>query len=138
MYQNILVPVDLAHKEVVAPMIAAAKALSGKNAKMTLLYVTPEIPAIVSAELPAGSAAKAKAAVEAQLRQVASENGAPEDAQTLTGTGRPYHNILDTVEEAGIDLIVIASHQPEFADYLLGSVAAKVVRHAPCSVHVIR
>ena len=38
----------------------------------------------------------------------------------------------------GVDCIVIASHKPELVDYLLGSTAARVVRHAPCSVHVMR
>ncbi len=58
--------------------------------------------------------------------------------KTATSIGRPHHKILETVSQEGVDLIVIASHQPEFSDYLLGSVAAKVVRRAPCSVHVIR
>ena len=47
-------------------------------------------------------------------------------------------DILDFANEAGVDLIVIASHDPGLADYLLGSVAARVVRHAHCSVFVTR
>ena len=35
-------------------------------------------------------------------------------------------------------MIVIASHDPGLVDYLLGSVAARVVRHAHCSVLVTR
>jgi nucleotide-binding universal stress UspA family protein len=41
-------------------------------------------------------------------------------------------------EEKGADLIIIASHRPGLKDYFLGSTAAKVVRHAKCSVLVIR
>ena len=38
----------------------------------------------------------------------------------------------------GVDLIIVASHRPGLQDYFLGSTAAKVVRHAKCSVLVIR
>jgi len=41
-------------------------------------------------------------------------------------------------QEKGVDLIIIASHRPGLQDYFLGSTAAKVVRHAKCSVLVIR
>ncbi len=138
MYKNILVPVDLAHKETASAMIEDALALAAEDAKMTLLYVMPEIPGIVAAHLPAGTADEAKARAEAQLRQLAEDNGAPSNVEALTSVGPPYHNILETAASDKVDLIVIASHQPELSDYLLGSVAAKVVRHAPCSVHVIR
>lgn len=36
------------------------------------------------------------------------------------------------------DTIVIASQDPVFVDCLIGSVAAKVVRHTHCSVQVFR
>jgi nucleotide-binding universal stress UspA family protein len=36
------------------------------------------------------------------------------------------------------DLIVLAAHRPELKDYLLGPNASRVVRHAKCSVYVIR
>ena len=36
------------------------------------------------------------------------------------------------------DLIVMASHRPELKDYLIGPNAARVVRHADCSVQVVR
>ncbi len=46
--------------------------------------------------------------------------------------------ILKAVEETGCDLIVMASHRPALKDYLLGPNAARVVRHANCSVLVVR
>ncbi|MDH3475684.1 MAG: universal stress protein [Rhodospirillales bacterium] len=36
------------------------------------------------------------------------------------------------------DLIITGSHKPNVSDYLLGSNAARVVRHASCSVFVVR
>ncbi len=32
----------------------------------------------------------------------------------------------------------LTAHRPEMDDYLLGSHAARVVRHAPCSVFIVR
>ena len=51
---------------------------------------------------------------------------------------RPYHEILEEAGEIKADLIVMASHRPGFATYLMGSNATYVVRHARCSVLVIR
>ncbi|MBT8411941.1 MAG: universal stress protein, partial [Octadecabacter sp.] len=44
----------------------------------------------------------------------------------------------DFATDNSIDCIIMASHQPGLEDYFLGSTAARVVRHAKCSVHVIR
>ena len=52
--------------------------------------------------------------------------------------GHPYKTILEVAQEKNADLIIVASHQPGFQDYFLGSTAAKVVRHATCSVLVVR
>lgn len=138
MYMNVLVPIDLAHKEQAGAMIRTALATSGDDARMTLLFVMPEIPPVLGLELPAGSAEQAQANAEEQLRELAQSNGAPQWTNIVTQVGRPHHKILEVAEQRGIDLIVMASHQPGLADYLLGSVAANVVRHAKCSVHVMR
>src|SRR5215471_18700854 len=49
-----------------------------------------------------------------------------------------YAEILGAAEEAEADLIVVGSHQPAMKDYLLGTNAARLVRHARCSVLVAR
>ena len=52
--------------------------------------------------------------------------------------GSPSPVILDEAEERDIDLIIIASHHPGIKDYLMGSTASRVVRHADCSVLINR
>ncbi len=53
--------------------------------------------------------------------------------------GRPPEVILDFAEAHGIDLIVMASHgRSGLERLLLGSVAAKVMRSAPCPVLIVR
>ena len=46
--------------------------------------------------------------------------------------------ILAAAEERNADLIVIASHRPGLQQFLLGSTASRVVRHATCTVFVKR
>lgn len=54
-------------------------------------------------------------------------------------TGIPATEILREAKEGGYDLIVIGSHgRTGLAHTFLGSVAEKVLRHAPCPVLVVR
>lgn len=58
--------------------------------------------------------------------------------QHIVSLGTVYQEILVAAETIGADLIVMASHRPELKDYLLGPNSARVVRHARCSVLVVR
>ena len=49
-----------------------------------------------------------------------------------------YDEILGQAKEAGADLIIVGSHRPAMKDYLLGTNAGRVVRHASCSVLIAR
>lgn len=51
----------------------------------------------------------------------------------------PSTNIIDAAKGEGCDLIVLGHRSKTGIDrYLIGSVAARVVEHAPCSVLVVR
>ena len=52
--------------------------------------------------------------------------------------GSVYNEVLEEADGTGTDLIVVGSHRPTMATYLLGSNAAAIVRHATCSVLVVR
>ena len=52
--------------------------------------------------------------------------------------GSPWQSICDAARNLRADLIVIGSHGYSGFDRLLGTTAAKVVNHAPCSVLVVR
>ena len=53
-------------------------------------------------------------------------------------SGGVYHELLREATEWRADLIVVGSHRPVMSDYLLGSNAKTIVRHAQCSVLVVR
>lgn len=53
--------------------------------------------------------------------------------------GVPWSAIVETLDEPEFDLAVMGTHgRTGVARFLLGSVAEKVVRHAPCSVLAVR
>jgi len=52
--------------------------------------------------------------------------------------GSIYKEALRFAREVGAELIVVGAHKPELKDYLLGPNASQIVRHATCSVWVVR
>ena len=58
--------------------------------------------------------------------------------QHIVGEGNVYEVILSIADKINTDVIAVAAHRPELKDYLLGPNAARVVRHAKCSVMVVR
>jgi nucleotide-binding universal stress UspA family protein len=61
------------------------------------------------------------------------------DIETKTIDGNPRVTIIEEAENWGADLIVVGSHGRGFwGRMFLGSVSDAVVKHAPCSVLVVR
>jgi universal stress protein G/universal stress protein F len=58
--------------------------------------------------------------------------------KSIVRNGVVFDEVVSQAKQSGVDAIVMASAKPKFRSYLLGSNAAKVVRHAPCSVFVVR
>ena len=139
MIRKILVPIDVSADDPGKEAIALAKELAaGHYAKIALLTVRETVPGYVMSELPSGFEEKIMADIAAKLKEIAAKNEIPDSAERLIRHGHPAQQILDTAKEIDADMIVIASHDPGVADYFIGSVAARVVRHAHCSVLVVR
>jgi nucleotide-binding universal stress UspA family protein len=139
MIKSVLVPVDLAQTDAGAASIVLARDVAEKyGSTLTLLHVVEKVPAFIQAQLPAGAHAKAIDDAKTRLDAFAAEHGLAGSVELVTREGSPATEILEFANEARSDMIVIASHDPGLADYLLGSVAARVVRHAHCSVLVVR
>ncbi|TCP44192.1 universal stress protein [Rhodovulum marinum] len=135
MYSNILVPVAVDHGPHLDDVLALARRLRNTDGKITVLTVAEAIPPYVSQYLPADQEARTRAAIHDDLK------GELEDAPDIeirVITGHAGMTIVDYAERHDVDCIVMHSHRPGLKDYFLGSTAARVVRHAPCSVHVIR
>lgn len=136
MYKTILLPIDLAHPEKGKAILDIAKKLGVKGTRFTLINVIEDIPAYVAIELPGGSIKKMGENAHKELKGVA--KAANISANIEVRSGNPASSILSAAEAMAADLIIVASHKPGLQDYLLGSTASRIVRHAKCSVLVIR
>lgn len=59
--------------------------------------------------------------------------------EVLIDIGDPYEQLTQIASQRAVDLIVIATHGRTGLKHLvLGSVAEKIIRHAPCPVFVVR
>lgn len=135
MYQHILVPVSFEDNPNVTQAVALARKLLSKGGRITLLHVMEQIPAYAVNYVPEGFHDEAKSAIVASMADMA---GDMEDLRCIVVEGHSGRTILDWAGQNATDMIVIASHRPGLQDYFLGSTAAQVVRHAQCSVHVVR
>ena len=135
MYSNILIPVALEQDGDTRGAMDIAHRLLAENGKITALHVMETIPGHVEQYLPEGQLAKRR--TEAEARLLAELDGV-KNVNPLVVTGHSGRSILEYADKHDIDCIIIASHRPGLHDYLLGSTAGRVVRHANCPVHVIR
>ncbi len=141
MYTSILLPIDTGHEsswEKAAP--TAVNLARSEGAKIHVMTVIPDFGmSVVGSFFPSNFADDALKATAAELDKIVAGIIPPELlAGTHAVSGTIYKRILVKTEELGCDVIVLASHRPEKADYLLGPNAARIVRHANCSVFVVR
>lgn len=136
MYRNLLVPIAFhGESDDGGPALAAARILCSEGGRITLLHVMEEMPHHLVNYLPDHYRNDLQAAVRGELDRLAAGIAG---ARSAIAEGKPAPAILDYATDDHSDCIVIASHRPGLQDWLLGSTAARVVRHARCSVHVLR
>lgn len=136
MYSSILVPIALDHSGRSAPAIKTARALLEPGGTLTLLHVIETIPSYASTHIPESVFEQNRKEADTALALMAKESGAPTKTEIVWG--HAASTILAYAHDHAIDCIVIASHRPGIQDYFMGSTASRVVRHAPCCVHVLR
>jgi nucleotide-binding universal stress UspA family protein len=136
--KTILVPVDLEH-QARHHLGAAVRIANSEQAALHLLTVLDAPPVRVSQYLPSRYQQSLSDETRTQLETVFSQmvpGFVP--AGVWVRFGSVYREILAAAVELKADLIVMGSHDPGPVDYLLGSNAAHVVRHAHCSVFIVR
>ncbi|WP_424932358.1 universal stress protein [Amaricoccus macauensis] len=140
MYKNILVPIDPAHGEIADRTLTIAKKLVDDDGQVTALSVIEPLPSYISGyirEQTLGDRIKEnQEAAMAALRAAMDRVGL--SGKVILDEGTPSPEILRIAREIEADAIVLGSHRPDFRDYLIGSTAARVVRHAQCTVIVER
>jgi nucleotide-binding universal stress UspA family protein len=141
MYKKILVAVDISEADVTQLALDAAVALAKveHDAQLRLINVQPLVPVAFIDYIPPNFDEEMREATEKDLAALRAKIAYPaERVSSIVRFGAVYPEVLAEAEEWDADLIVVGSHRPTMATYLLGSNAKTIVRHAKCSVLVVR
>jgi universal stress protein F len=149
MSESILVAIDLADLETARKVLAAAmRQSSDPETAVTIMTVVPDF--VGGLDYRYAIRGETGGSVDYDVREIVNEalarlndlvaENVPEGMtiNTIVRHGTIYEQILQVAEELGVDQIVMGAHRPQLSDYLLGPNTARVVRHAKCSVNVIR
>ena len=140
--QRFLVPIDFS--EYANQALDYAINLAGKlAARLTLLHVIQSIPlggVDMGVTLPytyvQDLEAESMQSMESYLARV---TAAGLEGEIVVVHGIPFHEIVDTAKTRQVHLIIMGTHgRTSLQHVLVGSVAEKVVRLAPCPVLVAR
>jgi universal stress protein F len=141
MYNCILFPVDLEHtQEAEKALKIAIEEAQRSNAKLSIMTVAPGFGMpIVASFFDDATVKNAMKEVARHLKSYITKN-VPNDIEVnaVVVEGNPAELILKQAEKDNCDLIVISSHNNQVDHLLLGSCAAKVVRHSDCTVVVVK
>ncbi|MHB9879906.1 universal stress protein [Pacificimonas sp. ICDLI1SI03] len=138
-YSKILVAVDLDEPSSWQKPMATALALADCfYAKVALAYVVPDTVLMVQAQWSVSSVRAFIEDARTKLRKVARDYTADREVEEIVRSGSVHAGLIEAGEIFEADLIVLSSHRPEMKDHLLGANASRVVRHAKCSVMVVR
>jgi len=137
MFKHIMVPVDLAEPDKVGRALSVAADLARHyGAPMTLVSVSGGLQGKVShshEEYGRRLAAFAEKIARAEAVEVGSLNyGVPDPSVEVD------HKLMQAIDDLGADLVVMATHQPGWLDYIVNSHGGRLASHAPISVFVVR
>lgn len=135
MYNTIIVPTDFSDEESTIRSLQKAEKLSD-NGRIILLHVLDSIPSYALVDIPTDMMPDLVPQTRDALKAIVFLSKV--NAEIEVRNGSSYREIIESAKEHEADLIIVNSHRPGLQDYLLGSTAAKVVRHSPSAVLVER
>lgn len=135
--KKILLPIDFSkageHARRLAVFLAA-----GFGSRLSILHVLakPELPVGSGADGLDGFYTKARQEAEKYLNKLGEDNAVQVDKSVEIGD--PAQRVVELAAGEGFDLIVCGTHgRTGIRRWIMGSVAEKIVRTAPCSVLVV-
>ena len=143
MFVKMIAPIDLEEESSWRKVLPVAVDYARHTgAELHVMTVVPDDMlrmTVVAQLIPEGYEQKLMDDAQGRLARLTEEN-VPDDliVRHAVRRGSVYKEVIRYARETQADLIIMAAHRPEIADYLLGPNAAQVVRHADCSVWTIR
>ncbi len=140
MYTRIILAVDLAEtSELPKGLKQAVELAKAGGGALRLVNVQPVVPATFMEYVPADFDMEQMKRAQETLDSLLAAVDLPAGRKSaMARAGGIYHELLQEAADWNADLIVVGSHRPVMSDYLLGSNAKTIVRHAQCSVLVVR
>jgi len=140
--QHVLVPTDFSAPAEQA-LDYAIRLARTFNARLTLLHVIQPIPmggVDMGVALPETYLQEVEDAAQSNMEEaLARVTAAGLTAERVVLYGVPFQEIVETAKARQVDLIIMGTQgRTGLMHVLLGSVAERVVRLAPCSVLVVR
>lgn len=134
MYKKILIPLALDQGH--APRaFELARKLRAEGGEIVAVHVIEKIPNYANYYISEKNEKK----IEETARQAIIDRiGEQKDAEAVVLSGHPGRTVTDYAEKIGADCIIAGSHKPDLTDFFLGSTAARIMRYAQCSVHILR
>jgi len=141
-FAQILVPVDYSEPADAALRLAAELARAFKGRLLVLHLLPLEVYGLGEYPIVSGDGvrlAEETERLQAHVREVLEPHGPLPAYEVEVTWGSPYLHIVELAIERRVDLIVIGTHgRTGIKHVLLGSVAEKTVRLAPCPVLTVR
>lgn len=137
MYRKIMVPVDLAHLDLIEPALEKVADLARHyGAEVCYVGVTANTP---------GSVARTPAEYQQKLEAFADEqakvHGQAVSAKTISSPDPIADlddDLIQAIEDVGADLVVMPTHPPKHLDVIMPSHGGKVATHTKASIFLIR
>ena len=146
MFQSILVPTDYS-ENAAAALSTAARLAEALGSTLTVVHVSPASAlreAVREGWLTKDDddetvARKVRAEHDRRLQEFLEPLGAhAASIERIIRQGDPPREIARIAAERSVDLVVMGRRGTTLADVMLGSVAERVVRHAPCPVMIVK
>lgn len=140
MYNTVLIPMDLEHEDMFPKAVALAQQLIGdEKGEIHAIYVDQTQVHQGNFGITDDAVQGAREAMKQEVKTLFKKY-VPEHlrGKCRVKAGVVYDIVLEEADKVKPEVIIVAAGRPGFSSYLLGSNAEKILRHANCSVFVIR
>ncbi len=143
MTHSVLCAVDVSNgKDDVKTIQTAARMAAADGAQLDVMAVVPDfglsqVGSFFNEDHHDKMVAEAKVALN-ELVTTSLDADQNANVRHVVATGRAYEEVLRLAASTNPSLIVVGARKADLTDYLLGPNAARIVRHANCSVYVVR